>query len=57
MEAVRPPVDSYVLALPTQRTLRKPDFVETDRARAGFKPRLAAGFVETLPAWRWHVGR
>lgn len=42
MEAVRPLVDGYVLALLTQRTLAASDFVETRRGACRLKPRLAS---------------
>jgi hypothetical protein len=51
MEAVRPLVDSYVLALLTQRTLSARDFVETRQGACRLKPRLAGQVAETLPAW------
>jgi len=55
MEAVRPLVDSYVLALLTQRTLRARDFVETRQGSCRLTPRLAAELAGTLTAWRRHV--
>jgi len=55
MEAVRPLVDSYVLALLTQRTLRARDFVETRQGACRLTPRLAAELAGTLTAWRRHV--
>ena len=55
MEPVRPLVDSYVLALLTQRTLAALDFVETRQGACRLKPRLAGELAETLPAWRHHV--
>jgi hypothetical protein len=55
MEAVRPIVDSYVLALLTQRTLAAADFIETRQGACRLKPRLAGELAETLTAWRHHV--
>ena len=55
MEAVRPLVDSSFSHWLTQRTLRKRDFVESRQGACRLTPRLAAGFAETLPAWRRHV--
>jgi CRISPR-associated endonuclease Cas1 len=55
MEAVRPLVDSYVLALLTQRTLTTRDFIETRQGACRLKPRLAGELAETVPAWRHHV--
>jgi CRISPR-associated endonuclease Cas1 len=56
MEGVRPIVDSYVLAVLTQRTLRARDFVETRQGACRLAPKFAAELAETLPAWRRHVG-
>jgi CRISPR associated protein Cas1 len=55
MEAVRPIVDSYVLALLTQRTLAASDFVETRQGACRIQQRLAAELAATLTAWRKHV--
>jgi hypothetical protein len=55
MEAVRPLVDSYVLALLTQRTLSANDFVETRQGACRLMPRLAGELAGTLSAWRHHV--
>jgi hypothetical protein len=55
MEAVRPLVDSYVLALLTQRTLEARGFVETSQGACRLGPRLAAELAGTLAAWRHHV--
>jgi CRISPR-associated endonuclease Cas1 len=55
MEAVRPLVDSYVLALLTQRTLNPSDFAETRRGICRLKPRLASELTETITAWRHHI--
>jgi hypothetical protein len=55
MEAVRPLVDSYVLALLTQRTLAAADFIETRQGACRLTPRLAGELAETLTAWRHHI--
>lgn len=55
MEAVRPLVDSYTLALLTQRTLAAADFAETRRGACRLKPRLAGELAETITAWRRHI--
>jgi CRISPR-associated endonuclease Cas1 len=55
MEAGRPLVDSYVLALLTQRTLSAKDFVETRQGACRLMPRLAGELAGTLAAWRHHV--
>ena len=55
MEAVRPLVDSYVLALLTQRTLNPSDFAETRRGICRLQPRLASELTETITAWRHHI--
>jgi len=55
MEAVRPLVDSYVLALLTQRMLSANDFVETRQGVCRLQPRLAGELAATLTAWRQHV--
>jgi len=55
MEAVRPLVDSYVLALLTQGRLEVRGFVETSQGACRLGPRLAAELAGTLPAWRHHV--
>src|SRR2546422_71669 len=55
MEAVRPVVDSYVLALLTQRTLARRDFIETRQGSCRLTPHLAADLVATCTAWRQHV--
>ncbi|HEX4033854.1 MAG TPA: CRISPR-associated endonuclease Cas1 [Solirubrobacteraceae bacterium] len=52
MEAVRPLVDSYVLALITQRTMAASDFVETRQGACRLQPRLARELAMTLSAWR-----
>ncbi|MGH2965989.1 MAG: CRISPR-associated endonuclease Cas1 [Solirubrobacterales bacterium] len=55
MEAVRPAVDAFLLALLTQRTLSARDFVETRRGSCRIVPRLTAELAETCMAWREHV--
>jgi CRISPR-associated endonuclease Cas1 len=55
MEAVRPTVDAYVLALLTQRTLSSREFVETREGSCRITPRLAASLAETCTAWREQV--
>jgi hypothetical protein len=55
MEAVRPAVDAYVLALLTQRTLSARDFVETRRGSCRIVSRLTAELAETCAAWRAQV--
>ena len=55
MEAARPLVDSYVLALLTQRKLAARGFVETSQGACRLGPSLAAELAGTLTAWRHHV--
>jgi hypothetical protein len=55
MEAVRPAVDAYVLALLTQRTLSAREFVETREGACRITPRLAAELADTCSVWRSHV--
>jgi CRISPR-associated endonuclease Cas1 len=52
MEAVRPAVDAYLLALLTQRTLSVRDFAETRQGACRMTQRLAASLAETSTAWR-----
>jgi CRISPR-associated endonuclease Cas1 len=52
MEAARPVVDAYVLALLTQRTLSLADLVETRQGGCRLAPRLAESLIELLPALR-----
>ena len=52
MEAVRPAVDAYLLALLTQRTLSTRDFVETRQGACRLHPRIAGRLAETCCAWR-----
>jgi CRISPR-associated protein Cas1 len=55
MEAARPAVDAYVLALLTQRTLSARDFVETREGACRITPRLAEQLADTCGVWRSHV--
>ena len=55
MEAVRPAVDAYLLALLTQRTLSPRDFVETRQGGCRMTQRLAASLAETCSAWREQI--
>jgi CRISPR-associated endonuclease Cas1 len=55
MEAVRPAVDAYLLALLTQRTLSARDFIETREGGCQITPRLAEQLASTCEVWRSHV--
>lgn len=55
MEAVRPTVDAYVLALLTQRTLARGDFVENRQGVCSITPRLATRLADTITTWARHV--
>ena len=55
MEACRPAVDAYLLALLTQRTLSAREFVETREGACRITPRLAEQLAETCEVWRSHV--
>ena len=55
MEAARPMVDAYLLALLTQRTLSAREFVETREGACRITPRLAEQLAETCAVWRSHV--
>ena len=55
MEAARPAIDAYVLALLTQRKLSPREFVETREGACRITPRLAAELADTCDAWREHV--
>ncbi len=55
MEAARPVVDAYVLALLTQRTLARSDFVENRQGACRLAPRIAARLAETVVSWKHHV--
>ncbi|GAC1319363.1 MAG: hypothetical protein NVSMB25_10020 [Thermoleophilaceae bacterium] len=52
MEAVRPAVDAYVLALISERVLSRADFVETPQGGCRLLPTLARELATTLPSWR-----
>ena len=55
MEAARPAVDAYLLALLSQRTLSAREFVETRDGGCRITPRLAEQFAGTCEVWRSHV--
>ena len=55
MEAVRPTVDAYVLALTTQRTLSREDFVETRQGACRLTPGFTARLADTVETWRHHI--
>jgi CRISPR-associated endonuclease Cas1 len=55
MEACRPSVDAYVLALLQQRRLRKRDFVETRRGVCRLMPVFVKELARTAATWRTHV--
>jgi CRISPR-associated endonuclease Cas1 len=55
MEAARPAVDAYVLALLTQRTLTWREFVETREGACRITPRLAEQLADTCEVWRTHI--
>jgi CRISP-associated protein Cas1 len=55
MEAARPAVDAYVLALLTQRTLSAREFVETREGGCRITPRLAEQLAGTCELWRTHI--
>jgi CRISPR-associated endonuclease Cas1 len=55
MEAVRPVVDAYVLAMLTQRTLARADFAETRQGACRLTPGFAAQFANTTDTWRHHI--
>jgi CRISPR-associated endonuclease Cas1 len=52
MEAVRPSVDRYLLALLRDRVFRASDFYETQRGSCRILAPLTHELAETLPAWR-----
>ena len=56
MEACRPIVDAYVLALLTQRTISAQEFVETRDGACRITPRFAAELARTCEVWRLHIG-
>jgi CRISPR-associated endonuclease Cas1 len=55
MEAARPAVDAYLLALLTQRTLLAREFVETREGGCRISPRFAADLAGTCEVWRSHI--
>ena len=55
MEAARPLVDAYVLALLTQRTLARDDFAETRKGTCRVTPSLGARLAKTIDTWRHHI--
>ena len=55
MEAARPAVDSYVLALLTQRTLSAREFLETREGSCRITPRFAEQLGDTCKVWRSHI--
>jgi CRISPR-associated endonuclease Cas1 len=55
MEAIRPTVDAYVLAVLTQRALSPQDFAETRQGSCRLQARMAAGLAETCSAWRKEI--
>jgi hypothetical protein len=55
MEACRPAVDAYLLALVTQRALSAREFVETREGACRITPRFAAELAGTCEVWRSHV--
>ncbi len=55
MEAVRPAVDAYVLALLTQRTLAPSNFTETRDGGCRIAPRLASELADTTETWRHYI--
>jgi CRISPR-associated endonuclease Cas1 len=56
MEAVRPVVDGYVLALLTQRTLSRRDFAETRQGACRLAPQFATRLAATTATWRHQIG-
>jgi CRISPR-associated endonuclease Cas1 len=56
MEATRPVVDAYVLALLTQRTLSAKEFGETRNGACRLAAPLAARLAETASSWGHHTG-
>lgn len=55
MEAVRPAVDAYLLALLTQRTLSAREFIETREGGCRITPRLAEQLAGTCEVLRSHI--
>jgi CRISPR-associated protein Cas1 len=56
MEAARPAVDAYVLALLTQRVFTAREFVETREGGCRIHPKFAEELAGTCEVWRSHVG-
>jgi CRISPR-associated endonuclease Cas1 len=56
MEAVRPLVDAYVLALLTQRKLARADFTETRQGSCRLTPGMTSRLAETIHTWREQIG-
>jgi CRISPR/Cas system-associated endonuclease Cas1 len=52
MEAVRPSVDRYLLALLRDRVFRATDFHQSQRGSRRLLAPLTHELAETLPAWR-----
>ena len=55
MEACRPAVDAYLLAMLSQRTLSRRDFVESPEGGCRIAPRLAEQLAETCEVWAAHI--
>jgi CRISPR-associated endonuclease Cas1 len=55
MEAARPAVDAYLLALLAQRTLSAREFVETSEGACRITPRLASELAAASEVWRTHI--
>ena len=55
MEAARPAVDAYVLALLTRRTLSPREFVETCEGSCRITPRLGEQLAGTCEVWRSQI--
>ncbi len=55
MEAVRPQVDAYVLALLQRKLFRGSDFFETRKGVCRILPPLAHDLASTVPAWAERV--
>ncbi len=55
MEAVRPAVDAYVLALLSRRTLTIKHFGETPSGACRLTSAMTARLAETVPTWAAHV--
>lgn len=51
MEAIRPTLDAYLLALLTQRTLAAREFVETREGGCRITPRLGEQLADTCETW------